>query len=65
MISKVGGMVYTQGGVVTNVQSYGQQDLAYKIKGVQDKYDKVGRQICCCIGLALALLLHYTGLPAC
>lgn len=41
MMSKVGRMVYVQGGVVTDIKSYGEQSLAYKIKGVQDKYDKV------------------------
>lgn len=41
MIQKVGSMVYAKGGVITNVQSFGEQNLAYKIKGVQGKYDKV------------------------
>jgi ribosomal protein S6 len=46
MIQKVGGMVYEKGGVVTNVVSYGKQPLAYKIKGVQGKFDEV-RSHCC------------------
>lgn len=41
MIQKVGGMVYSKGGVVTNVVSYGKQPLAYRIKGVQGKFDEV------------------------
>ena len=41
MIQKVGGLVYTKGGVVTNVVSYGKQPLAYKISGVQGKYEEV------------------------
>jgi ribosomal protein S6 len=41
MIQKVGGMVYTKGGVVTNVVSYGKQPLAYKVRGVQGKFDEV------------------------
>lgn len=45
MISKVGGLVYTKGGVVTNVVSYGKQPLAYKISGVQGKFDEVRLQI--------------------
>ncbi|WIA29583.1 hypothetical protein OEZ86_012075 [Tetradesmus obliquus] len=40
MIQKVGSMVYSKGGVITNVHSYGEQNLAYKIKGVQGKFDK-------------------------
>lgn len=45
MIQKVGGLVYSKGGVVTNVVSYGKQPLAYRIKGVQGKFDEVGAQI--------------------
>lgn len=41
MISRVGGLVYDKGGVVTEVVSYGKQALAYKIKGVRGKYDEV------------------------
>lgn len=41
MIHKVGSMVYGKGGVITNVQSYGEQMLAYKVSNVHGKYDKV------------------------
>eukprot|EP00775_Hariotina_reticulata_P011111 gene11111-11265_t len=40
MIHKVGSMVYGKGGVITNVQSYGEQMLAYKVSNVHGKYDK-------------------------
>eukprot|EP00882_Tetradesmus_deserticola_P012043 GHRQ01012755.1.p1 GENE.GHRQ01012755.1~~GHRQ01012755.1.p1 ORF type:complete len:133 (+),score=43.70 GHRQ01012755.1:478-876(+) len=40
MIQKVGSLVHSKGGVITNVNSYGEQNLAYKIKGVQGKFDK-------------------------
>jgi hypothetical protein len=50
MIEKVGGMVYTKGGVVTNVVSYGKQPLAYKITGVQGKFDEVSSDhLSCCV----------------
>lgn len=41
MISAVGGLVYDKGGVITNVVSYGKQPLAYRIKGVQGKFEEV------------------------
>lgn len=41
MMQKVGGVVYSAGGVVTDVKSYGRQYLAYKIRGVHGKYDQV------------------------
>jgi ribosomal protein S6 len=47
MIQKVGSMVYSKGGVITNVHSYGEKNLAYKIKGVQGKFDKVGGRLLC------------------
>lgn len=41
LIQKVGGLVYSKGGVVTDVVSFGTQPLAYKIRGVQGKFDEV------------------------
>jgi ribosomal protein S6 len=41
MIQAVGRVVYSTGGVVCDVKSYGQQYLAYKIKGVRGKYEQV------------------------
>lgn len=54
MIHKVGGLVYSKGGVVTDVVSYGKQPLAYKIKGVQGKFDEV--RFWCCWWLLLLLI---------
>lgn len=56
MIQKVGGMVYNKGGVVTNVVSYGKQPLAYKISGVQGKFDEVSSDqllllLLCCFSI--------------
>jgi ribosomal protein S6 len=65
MIQKVGGMVYEKGGVVTNVVSYGKQPLAYKIKGVQGKFDEVRSQCCagcirpCCVSTAACISFQY------
>lgn len=41
MVQRIGSVVYDKGGVVTNFKSYGDQYLAYKIKGVHGKYDQV------------------------
>lgn len=43
MLRRLGGLVQEQGGVVTNVTSYGEQDLAYSIRGVHGKYSQVSR----------------------
>lgn len=40
IIHKVGSLVQAKGGVVTGVQSFGEQPLAYKIRGVRGKFDK-------------------------
>lgn len=57
MIQKVGGMVYTKGGVVTNVVSYGKQPLAYKVRGVQGKFDEVS-----CLAFRSSCLCRHRGL---
>lgn len=41
LVEKVGGVVYGRGGVVTNFISYGEQHLAYKIRGVHGKTEQV------------------------
>lgn len=43
IIQRLGRAVYDRGGVVTNVKSYGEQPLAYKIRGTSGKYDQVSR----------------------
>ena len=45
MIQSIGRVVYSSGGVVCDVTSYGRQYLAYKIKGVHGKYDQVREQL--------------------
>lgn len=57
MIEKVGGMVYSKGGVVTNVVSYGKQPLAYKISGVHGKFDEVSSDHISCCGCIVAVAL--------
>lgn len=44
MITNVANVLYSNGAVVTSLKSYGDQYLAYKIKGVRGKYDQVRRQ---------------------
>lgn len=41
LIQSIGRVVYSTGGVVCDVKSYGRQFLAYKCKGVHGKYDQV------------------------
>lgn len=41
IIQRLGRAVYDRGGVVTDVKSYGEQPLAYKIRGTSGKYDQV------------------------
>ncbi len=41
IIQRLGRAVYDRGGVVTGVKSYGEQPLAYKIRGTSGKYDQV------------------------
>jgi ribosomal protein S6 len=41
MIQRVATVLYTNGGVITDLQSYGDQQLAYKIKGTRGKYEQV------------------------
>ena len=45
VIKKVGNVVYDSGGVVTNFLSYGEQQLAYRIRGVSGKHE----QVCMCV----------------
>jgi hypothetical protein len=45
VIKKVGNVVYDSGGVVTNFLSYGEQQLAYRIRGVSGKHE----QVCCLV----------------
>lgn len=50
LIQGIGRVVYSTGGVVCDVKSYGRQFLAYKIKGVHGKYDQVCVSISGCGG---------------
>lgn len=45
MIQRLGSVVYSNGGVVCDVKSYGRQYLAYKIRGVHGKYDRVSQRL--------------------
>ncbi len=40
-LRKVGSTVFSAGGVVTEIKSYGEQDLAYDIKTAAGKYSQV------------------------
>ncbi len=41
MIAAAGELVQASGGVVIDVTNYGEQPLAYRIRGVHGKFDKV------------------------
>ena len=48
-LRKVGSNVYSSGGVVTEIKSYGEQELAYDIKTAAGKYREVRHpQMCSC-----------------
>eukprot|EP00955_Chlamydomonas_euryale_P024484 257937-Chlamydomonas_euryale.AAC.7 len=42
MMQRVGDLVMSDGGIVADVVSYGEQHLAYDIRKPFEKYDKVG-----------------------
>ena len=46
-LRKVGSNVYSSGGVVTEIKSYGEQELAYDIKTAAGKYREVGHPCTC------------------
>lgn len=71
MIQRLGRAVYDRGGVITDVKSYGEQPLAYKIRGTSGKYDQVrsiamgngGAALWCILSLSFAFVLVRRGSP--
>ncbi len=41
MIRRVGAVLYERGGVIMDIRSYGDQPLAYKVRGGREKYEQV------------------------
>lgn len=61
MIAAAGELVQARGGVVMDVSSYGEQPLAYRVRGVQGKFDKVrAARSGGCLAMATARTLRWT-----
>ena len=62
VIEKAGKAVFGNSGVLTDIRSYGDRELAYPIRKAGSKFSEV-RQTCCCEVLSLSQLTDCLATP--